>query len=64
MDLLLEDICKMDWAASLVKSGREIVKFINNHQSSLAIFREHSKLDLAMPGGRHYEILSLSQMCV
>lgn len=54
----------MDWAASLVKSGREIVKFINNHQSSLAIFREHSKLDLAMPGGRYYEILSLSQMCV
>ena len=53
MDLLLEDICKMDWAASLVKTGREIVKFIVNHQSSLAIFREHSEMELALPGG-HY----------
>lgn len=53
MDLLLEDICKLEWAAAIVKVGREIAKFIVNHQASLAIFKEHSKLQLAMPGGPH-----------
>ena len=50
MDLLLEDIGKEDWAASLVSTGREVVKFVVNHQASLAIFREHSTKELLMPG--------------
>lgn len=53
MDLLLEDICKLAWAAPLVKTGREIAKFITNHGASLAIFKQHSKNQLAMPGGCH-----------
>ena len=51
--LLLEDICKLDWAALLVKTGREIAKFIVNHGASLAIFRQHSTTQLAMPGRHH-----------
>ena len=27
--------------------------FIVSHQASLAIFREHSKKELSMPGGQH-----------
>ena len=34
MDLLLEDICKLAWAAPLVKIGREIAKFITSHGAS------------------------------
>ena len=51
MDLLLEDIAGEEWADRLIKVGKEVVKFIVNHQASLAIFREHSKKELLMPGG-------------
>ena len=50
MDLLLEDIGKMAFAADLVKRAHESVKFLTNHQASLAIFREHSKKELLRPG--------------
>jgi hypothetical protein len=53
MDLLPEDICKLDWAALLVKTGREIANFIVNHGASLANFRQHSTTQLAMPGRHH-----------
>jgi hypothetical protein len=50
MDLLLEDIGKMAFAADLVKQAHEAVKFLTNHQAGLAIFREHSKKELLRPG--------------
>jgi hypothetical protein len=53
MDLLLEDIGEQVWAASLVKTGRQVVKFIVNHQASLAFYRTHSAKELLMPGGHH-----------
>jgi hypothetical protein len=39
MDLLLEDIGKLDYMSELVKPAVMLIRFINNHSSSLAIFR-------------------------
>lgn len=55
MDLLLEDICKLDWAKSIKEDAMTVVHFITNHHKSLALFRtqskEHSKdLQLKKPG--------------
>ena len=49
LDLLLEDIGKLSWVADIVKQGHDVVKFITNHHASLAVFREHSQLELAKP---------------
>ena len=49
MDILLEDIGKLDWVGELLKPAVMLVKFINNHSSSLAIFRSHSDLELLRP---------------
>jgi len=50
LDLLLEDIGKLPWAASTIETGHKIVKFITNHQGALAKFRTHSKVELLKPG--------------
>ena len=52
LDLLLEDIGKLDWVASIIKQARDLVKFVTNHQTSLAISRSYSKLELLKPGKR------------
>jgi hypothetical protein len=46
LDLLLEDIGKLAWAKDLLREGKDIVQFIMNHHKSLAIFREHSTMEL------------------
>jgi hypothetical protein len=50
LDLLLEDIGKLSWAAPLISKGHAVVKFITNHQASLAQFRKRSTLELLKPG--------------
>lgn len=50
LDLLLEDIGKLPWASSVIARGRAVVKFIANHHKSLAVFRQHSSLELLKPG--------------
>lgn len=50
LDLLLEDIGKLAWVKDVIAEGHDIVKFITNHQSSLAYFRTHSELELLKPG--------------
>ena len=50
VDLLLEDIGKLDWVDTVIKEAHSLVKFITNHQSSLAIFRTFSKHELLRPG--------------
>lgn len=42
LDLALEDIGKLPWVAAVVARSTEIVKFIKNHQWSLALYRRHS----------------------
>lgn len=50
LDLLLEDIGKLPWVASVIQEGKALVKFITNHHKSLALYREHSEKALLKPG--------------
>jgi len=50
LDLLLEDIGKLTWTSHVIAEARAVVKFITNHHKSLAIYREHSHLELLKPG--------------
>ena len=50
MDLFLEDVGKDPWVKDVIDWGRSIVKFIYKIQKPLAIFRDHSTLELLKPG--------------
>ncbi len=50
LDLLLEDMGKLDWVSSVIAEVRTTLKFITNHHKSLALFRSLSKLELLKPG--------------
>ncbi len=49
LDLLLEDMGKLDWVSSVIAEARRALKFITNHHKSLALFRSLSKLELLKP---------------
>ncbi len=44
LDLLLEDMGKLDWVSSVIAEARTMLKFITNHHKSLTLFRSMSKL--------------------
>ncbi len=50
LDLLLEDMGKLDWVSSVIAETRTSLKFIRNHHKSLVLFRSLSKLELLKPG--------------
>ncbi len=50
LDLLLEDMGKLDWVSFVIAEARTALKFITNHHKSLALFRSLSKLELLKPG--------------
>jgi hypothetical protein len=50
LDLLLEDVGKLPWAAEVVPEAKAVVKFITNHHRSQALFCGKSALDLLKPG--------------
>ncbi len=50
LDLLLEDMGKLDWVSSVIAEARTTLKFITNHRKSLALFRSLSKLELLKLG--------------
>jgi hypothetical protein len=54
LDLLLEDVGKLPWAAEVVAEAKAVVKFITNHHRSQALFREKSALDLLKPGDMRF----------
>jgi len=58
LDLLLEDVGKLPWAAEVaaevVAEGKAVVKFITNHHQSQALFRGKSALDLLKPGDTRF----------
>lgn len=54
LDLFLEDVEELEWAKELIKEARELVKFVNNHHKSVAIFRDHSDLELLRPGDTRF----------
>jgi hypothetical protein len=49
LDLFLEDVGKLPWAAEVVAEAKAVVKFITNHHRSQALFHEKSALDLLKP---------------
>jgi hypothetical protein len=49
LDLLLEDVGKLPWAAEVVAEAKAVVKFITNHHQSQAMFRGKFALDLLKP---------------
>jgi hypothetical protein len=50
LDMLLEDMGKLDWVSFVIAKARTTLKFITNHHKSLALFRSMSKLKLFKPG--------------
>jgi hypothetical protein len=50
LDLLFEDMGKLDWVSFVIAKARTALKFITNHHKSLALFRSLSKLELLKPG--------------
>jgi hypothetical protein len=54
LNLLLEDVEKLPWAASVVAEAMTAAKFITNHHMSLALFRQKSKLDLLKPANTRF----------
>jgi proline dehydrogenase len=54
LDLLLEDVGKLPWAAEVVAEATAVVKFITNHHRSQALFRGKSALDLLKPGDTRF----------
>jgi hypothetical protein len=58
-DLLLEDICKADWAAEVIKTARQVATFIHNHHHSLALYREHCKTELKRPAETRFASAAL-----
>ncbi len=49
LNLLLEDMGKLDWVSSVIAEARTALKFITNHHKSLTLFRSLSKLELLKP---------------
>ena len=64
LDLLLEDLSKIEWIKKQFKEGREIVHFVTCHHKSLAIFRKHSDLQLLKPNDTRFctEFVCLSRL--
>lgn len=64
LDLLLEDLQKIDWIKKHFKEGRETVNFITSHHKSLALFRQHSQLQLLKPNDTRFctEFVSHSRL--
>jgi hypothetical protein len=54
LDLLLEDVGKLPWAAEVVAEAKVVVKFITNHHRSQALFRGKFALDLLKPGDTRF----------
>ena len=49
LDLLMEDIGTMDFAADPLNAARDLVHFINKHQKTRALFADHSDVVLLAP---------------
>ncbi len=54
LDLLLEDVGKLPWAAEVVAEAKAVVKFITNHHRSQALFCGKYALDLLKPGDTRF----------
>jgi hypothetical protein len=55
LDLLLEDIGKLQVVASVFERGAEVRKFVRNHQHVLAAYREVAEGELCNPGATRFK---------
>lgn len=61
LDLLLEDIGKLDWVTPIVEDGRRITKYIYNHPWVLNLMREHTNgRELVRPGVTRFAMVFLT----
>ena len=49
LDLLFEDIGKIDWIAKVLENATKVVTFVTRKSTVLALFRVLSKKDLVKP---------------
>jgi hypothetical protein len=49
LDLLMEDIGKMEWAENVVRHAREFIQYMNSHHFTKAEFNQHSNVTLKAP---------------
>ena len=54
LDLLLDDIGRLQWVGAVIVQGHEVVKFLTNHQQALAYYRSHASLELLKPGDTRF----------
>ena len=54
IDLLMEDIGALPWVEEVVKEALTIVTFFTTKHKVLAIYREHSKLELKKPSSTRF----------
>jgi len=64
LDMLLEDMGKLDWVSSVIAEARTTLKFITNHHKSLALFRSLSKLELLKPGETRFATNFIMLQCM
>ena len=65
LDMLIEDICKHEEIDAIVKTSRELISFVMEHQSLLAEFRLHSNSrNLLRPGATRFatHFIAMSRM--
>jgi hypothetical protein len=61
LDLLLEDIGKLDWVTQIVEDARRITKYIYNHPWVLSLMREHTNgRDLVRPAATRFATIFLT----
>lgn len=54
LDLLLEDLQKLDWVDTILATAKSMVKFVTKRPKVLAIYRAHSDLDLLKPSSTRF----------
>ena len=54
LDLLMEDVAKLGWVKRIVQQATSIVNFFLLKLKVLAMFREHSRLDLKKPSATRF----------
>ena len=59
LDLLMEDVGKLKWVKKVVRQAKSIVTFFTVKVKVLAMFREHSSLELKKPSSTRFAYMWL-----
>jgi hypothetical protein len=65
LDLMLEDIGKLQYFSDTIEGQKRIVRFITNHHYSLGLFRQFAEMELVKTGAcLHVLYLSATVTCM